>query len=135
MLSNMTFEELITTQNGLHVSRALVNVIINRQIGQQISASFLYFRSKCRCSPSTCRLTQLVRSCNKDADPSAARTTLCFTRYTMSTTKYVMSLMEFSPGARKCPQSIRYKGSQRETECIRRVVTVWQFDGDLSFST
>lgn len=40
MLSNMTFEELITSQNGLHVSRTLVNVIINRQIGQQISVRF-----------------------------------------------------------------------------------------------
>ncbi len=47
MLSNMTFEELITTQNGLHVSRMLVNVIINRQIGQQISVRFLSLKS-CR---------------------------------------------------------------------------------------
>lgn len=39
LVSNMTFEELITTAQGLHVSRALVNVIINRQIGQQISVS------------------------------------------------------------------------------------------------
>ena len=37
LISNMTYEELITTAQGLHVSRALVNVIINRQIGQQIS--------------------------------------------------------------------------------------------------
>ncbi|THH08723.1 hypothetical protein EW145_g2498 [Phellinidium pouzarii] len=37
MLSTLTYEELITTENGLHVSRALVNVIINSQIGQQIS--------------------------------------------------------------------------------------------------
>ncbi|TDL28525.1 nucleoporin [Rickenella mellea] len=37
MVSSLTYEDLITTPNGSHVSRALVNVIINRQIGQQIS--------------------------------------------------------------------------------------------------
>lgn len=37
MISTLTYEELITTQNGLTVSRALVNVIIDQQIGQQIS--------------------------------------------------------------------------------------------------
>jgi nuclear pore complex protein Nup155 len=35
----MTFEELITGQNGLVASRALVNVIIDQQIGQQIAVS------------------------------------------------------------------------------------------------
>ena len=33
----MTYEELITTQNGINASRALVNVVIDQQIGQQIS--------------------------------------------------------------------------------------------------
>ncbi|KAJ4486039.1 nucleoporin, partial [Lentinula aciculospora] len=37
LVSLLTFEDLITTQNGLTVSRALVNVIIDQQIGQQIS--------------------------------------------------------------------------------------------------
>jgi len=37
IVSSLTFEDLITTQNGLTVSRALVNVIIDQQIGQQIS--------------------------------------------------------------------------------------------------
>ncbi|KAJ4002393.1 nucleoporin [Lentinula boryana] len=37
LVSSLTFEDLITTQNGLTVSRALVNVIIDQQIGQQIS--------------------------------------------------------------------------------------------------
>ncbi|KIK70905.1 hypothetical protein GYMLUDRAFT_32985 [Collybiopsis luxurians FD-317 M1] len=37
LISSLTFEDLITTQNGLTVSRALVNVIIDQQIGQQIS--------------------------------------------------------------------------------------------------
>lgn len=45
MITNITYEELITTTNGLHVSRMLVNVIINQQIGQQISvSSFVSFR-------------------------------------------------------------------------------------------
>jgi nuclear pore complex protein Nup155 len=33
----MTYEELITTQNGVNALRALVNVVIDQQIGQQIS--------------------------------------------------------------------------------------------------
>lgn len=32
---NLTYEELVTTENGLFASRALVNAIINRQIDQQ----------------------------------------------------------------------------------------------------
>ncbi|KAK7059035.1 hypothetical protein VNI00_001659 [Paramarasmius palmivorus] len=36
-IASLTFEDLITTQNGMNVSRALVNVIIDQQIGQQIS--------------------------------------------------------------------------------------------------
>lgn len=39
ILSTLTFEDLITSENGLRVSRTLVNVIINSQIGQQISVS------------------------------------------------------------------------------------------------
>ncbi|KAF9076202.1 nucleoporin [Rhodocollybia butyracea] len=37
LVSSLTFEDLITAQTGLTVSRALVNVIIDQQIGQQIS--------------------------------------------------------------------------------------------------
>ncbi|KAI0695140.1 nucleoporin [Cytidiella melzeri] len=36
-VTSLTFEQLITTQDGVSASRALVNVIINQQIGQQIS--------------------------------------------------------------------------------------------------
>ena len=36
-LSDMNFEDLVTSQNGVIVSRALVNVVIDQQIGQQIS--------------------------------------------------------------------------------------------------
>jgi nuclear pore complex protein Nup155 len=39
LINSMTFEELITGQNGVVVSRALVNVIIDQQIGQQIAVS------------------------------------------------------------------------------------------------
>ncbi|KAF8640990.1 hypothetical protein AX17_000635 [Amanita inopinata Kibby_2008] len=37
LIASETFEDLITTQNGLTTSRALVNVVIDQQIGQQIS--------------------------------------------------------------------------------------------------
>ncbi|KAL5535480.1 hypothetical protein ACEPAF_3574 [Sanghuangporus sanghuang] len=37
ILPTLTYEELIASENGLRVSRTLVNVIINSQIGQQIS--------------------------------------------------------------------------------------------------
>ncbi|TBU35136.1 nucleoporin [Dichomitus squalens] len=37
LVSSLTFEELITSDKGVAASRALVNVIINQQIGQQIS--------------------------------------------------------------------------------------------------
>jgi hypothetical protein len=39
LIASMTFEELITGQNGVASSRALVNVIIDQQIGQQIAVS------------------------------------------------------------------------------------------------
>ncbi|KAF9455109.1 nucleoporin [Macrolepiota fuliginosa MF-IS2] len=37
LIADQTFEELITTQHGMTISRALVNVVIDQQIGQQIS--------------------------------------------------------------------------------------------------
>ncbi|KAI0670007.1 nucleoporin [Trametes maxima] len=37
LVSSLTFEDLITADKGVTASRALVNVIINQQIGQQIS--------------------------------------------------------------------------------------------------
>ncbi|KAK7064289.1 nucleoporin [Favolaschia claudopus] len=36
-ITALTFQDLITTQNGMTISRALVNVVIDQQIGQQIS--------------------------------------------------------------------------------------------------
>lgn len=41
LIADQTFEDLITTQNGMTISRALVNVVIDQQIGQQISVSSL----------------------------------------------------------------------------------------------
>ena len=40
LVNSLTYEQLITTQDGITVSRALVNVVINQQIGQQISVGF-----------------------------------------------------------------------------------------------
>ncbi|KAJ7225588.1 nucleoporin [Mycena pura] len=37
MITSLTYQDLITTQNGMTISRALVNVVIDQQIGQQIS--------------------------------------------------------------------------------------------------
>lgn len=37
IMATLTYEELVTSQNGMTISRALVNVIIDQQIGQQIS--------------------------------------------------------------------------------------------------
>ena len=42
-LSEMSFEDLVTSQNGVIVSRALVNVVIDQQIGQQISVCPCFF--------------------------------------------------------------------------------------------
>ncbi|KAJ7092652.1 nucleoporin [Mycena epipterygia] len=37
IITSLTYQDLITTQNGMTISRALVNVVIDQQIGQQIS--------------------------------------------------------------------------------------------------
>ena len=41
----MSFEDLVTSQDGVTVSRALVNVVIDQQIGQQISVCPHFLRS------------------------------------------------------------------------------------------
>lgn len=43
LVSSMTFEDLITRQEGVNASRALVNIVIDQQIGQQIGVSGLPF--------------------------------------------------------------------------------------------
>ncbi|KAF8971407.1 nucleoporin [Flammula alnicola] len=42
LISAQTFEDLITSQHGMTISRALVNVVIDQQIGQQISVGKLF---------------------------------------------------------------------------------------------
>ncbi|KAF9462165.1 nucleoporin [Collybia nuda] len=37
LINSQSFEDLVTSQNGMMISRALVNVLIDHQIGQQIS--------------------------------------------------------------------------------------------------
>ncbi|KAJ7783706.1 nucleoporin [Mycena maculata] len=37
VITSLTYQDLITTHNGMTISRALVNVVIDQQIGQQIS--------------------------------------------------------------------------------------------------
>ncbi|KAI0274723.1 nucleoporin [Gloeopeniophorella convolvens] len=49
LMSTMTFEELITGQNGVAASRALVNVIIDQQIGQQIAVDTISDILQTRC--------------------------------------------------------------------------------------
>ena len=39
IIANQTFGDLITSSHGITISRALVNVVIDQQIGQQISVS------------------------------------------------------------------------------------------------
>ncbi|KAI0304810.1 nucleoporin [Russula brevipes] len=47
--ASMTFEELITGQNGVTASRAVVNVIIDQQIGQQIAVDTISEILQTRC--------------------------------------------------------------------------------------
>ncbi|KAF8905503.1 nucleoporin [Gymnopilus junonius] len=49
LVSSVTFEELITSQNGITISRALVNVVIDQQIGQQISVDTISEVLQARC--------------------------------------------------------------------------------------
>lgn len=44
IVTGLTFEDLITSQNGVTASRALVNVVIDQQIGQQIGVRVLICR-------------------------------------------------------------------------------------------
>lgn len=54
LLSEMSFEDLVTTQNGVTVSRALVNVVIDQQIGQQISVCPFRAYNPLSASPCLC---------------------------------------------------------------------------------
>jgi hypothetical protein len=68
----LTFEDLVTSQNGMSASRALVNIVIDQQIGQQISVGIYYTT---QIQPNIFdRSTQSVKCCNRGAAPSAAQT-------------------------------------------------------------
>lgn len=49
LITSLTFEELITGQNGVAASRALVNVVIDQQIGQQIAVDTISDVLQARC--------------------------------------------------------------------------------------
>lgn len=66
LAASKTFEALITTQDGTTISRALVNVVIDQQIGQQISVRDLNMLKKGHTHPFTSRLTLSVKSFSSD---------------------------------------------------------------------
>ncbi|KAI0053328.1 nucleoporin [Auriscalpium vulgare] len=49
LITALTFEELVTGQNGVTASRALVNVVIDQQIGQQIAVDTISDVLQSRC--------------------------------------------------------------------------------------
>src|ERR1700722_19759987 len=81
LITSFTFEELITTQNGMTASRALVNVVIDQQIGQQISVRCCFFCARLHPDFIINRLTLSVKYYSRDVDLSAALTMSCFTRF------------------------------------------------------
>lgn len=87
LIISLTFEELITTRDGMTASRALVNVVIDQQIGQQISVRLNYFCSWRECDfrliSYICNRSILsAKFCNRDVGRSVVQMTLCFTRFT-----------------------------------------------------
>jgi hypothetical protein len=101
----MTYEELITTQNGINASRALVNVVIDQQIGQQISVCFHPYPSS-HVDDAVIRWTPSAKFCNKDAALSAVPMTLCCTRH-VNFLKASAPTDRSDVGPRKCPQGSR----------------------------
>lgn len=74
LIANLTYEDLITTPDGVTVSRGLVNVVINQQIGQQISVSTALFTSgPLSNSKMITRLTLSVRCYKCDVVHSVVR--------------------------------------------------------------
>ncbi|KAJ7630864.1 nucleoporin [Roridomyces roridus] len=49
VISSLTYQDLVTTPNGMTISRALVNVVIDQQIGQQISVDTISDTLQSRC--------------------------------------------------------------------------------------
>ena len=73
LISGLTFEQLVTDPAGVQASRALVNVIINQQIGQQINVGPSVCDIFGLVSDNLARLTQSVKSYSSDAGHSAVR--------------------------------------------------------------
>ena len=69
-LSEMTFEDLVTSENGVTVSRALVNVVIDQQIGQQISVCPSRVYRSCFWTPFPLHLVFEFRRQTRDVAPS-----------------------------------------------------------------
>ena len=75
VITNLTLEDLITGKDGVTVSRALVNVIIDQQISQQIGVSTLLFVLVPRNSIDYhVRLIRLATSFNRAVDRFAVQT-------------------------------------------------------------
>ena len=49
IITTLTFEELMTSDRGVHVSRSLVNVVIDQQIGQQVGVDTVSDVLQSRC--------------------------------------------------------------------------------------
>ena len=73
-VSLLTYEDLIATDRGLSVSRALVNIIINSQIGQQISVSHIMHDLRIMMTLFD-RSILSVRCCSRDAALSVVQMT------------------------------------------------------------
>ncbi|KAJ3551449.1 hypothetical protein NM688_g4699 [Phlebia brevispora] len=71
MITGLTFEQLITTQDGVTASRALVNVVINQQIGQQISVDTIseVLQQRCGSFCSTDDAKENVRKAVESPNP------------------------------------------------------------------
>ncbi|KAF6766148.1 nucleoporin Nup157/170 [Ephemerocybe angulata] len=73
LIETQTFEDLITTQNGMTISRALVNVVIDQQIGQQISVDTISEVLQHRCG-SFCSTDDVMLYKAKECIRKAAET-------------------------------------------------------------
>lgn len=73
LVETQTFEDLITSQNGMTISRALVNVVIDQQIGQQISVDTISEVLQQRCG-SFCSTDDVMLYKAKESIRKAAET-------------------------------------------------------------
>ncbi|KAH9944478.1 nucleoporin [Epithele typhae] len=78
LVSSLTFEDLIAADKGVTVARALVNVIINQQIGQQISVDTIseVLQQRCGSFCSTDDARENVRKAVETRNPVERQTLL-----------------------------------------------------------